>query len=168
MELLTKLGINWGLLLAQIVNFGIVAGALTYLVYRPLLNKIDERRERIRKAMEDAGKIEAQKKEIEEFRVQQLKKIDAECGAILEKTRKEAESSRNRTLELAQQEAERILAKGEQKLTEERDRVLGELQGQLAEMIVRVTEKILSREFSESDQKKWVSELTKNLPQMLR
>ncbi|PIR50188.1 F0F1 ATP synthase subunit B, partial [Candidatus Peregrinibacteria bacterium CG10_big_fil_rev_8_21_14_0_10_54_7] len=68
MELLTKLGINWQLLLAQIVNFAIVVGVLSFFLYKPLLNLIDTRRERIRKAMEDAQRIENQAKEMEELR----------------------------------------------------------------------------------------------------
>lgn len=168
MELLVKLGINWQLLLAQIVNFGIVVGVLTLFVYRPLLNLIDQRRERVRKSMEDVQRIDAQKKEMEEFRAEQMKKIDAETGAFLANAKKEAEETKKRMLELAEQEADRILTKGEQKLTEERTRVLAELQGQAAEMIIRATEKILGREFSQTDQKKWIAELTKDLPTMLQ
>ena len=53
MELLTKLGVDWKLLIAQIVNFTILVSVLTYFVYRPLLDLLDARRERIRKAVED-------------------------------------------------------------------------------------------------------------------
>ena len=53
MELLTKLGINWQLLLAQIVNFLIVLGVLGIFVYKPILNLLDARSERIRKSMDD-------------------------------------------------------------------------------------------------------------------
>ena len=76
MELLSKLGIDWKLLLAQVVNFGILLGVLTVFVYRPLLDLLDARRERIAKAMEDAGRIEGQKKEMEQIRITELQKID--------------------------------------------------------------------------------------------
>ncbi|MFA5800107.1 MAG: hypothetical protein WC840_04070, partial [Candidatus Peribacteraceae bacterium] len=78
MELLTKLGINWQLLLAQIVNFLIVLGVLGAFVYKPILNLLDARTERIRKAMEDAKRIENQAKEMEEQRQRALRKLDQE------------------------------------------------------------------------------------------
>ncbi|MEK7218956.1 MAG: F0F1 ATP synthase subunit B [Patescibacteria group bacterium] len=166
--MLEKLGINWGLLIAQVVNFGIVAGALTLLVYKPLLNLIDKRSERIRKALEDAKKIENQKKDMEAFRAEQMKKIDAEVGAFFERSKKEAEEMRRQILGAAQEEAGRILQKGGQQLKEERTRVLGEVQDNVAAMIVRLTEKILEREWSPADQKKRIAELTGELSQSLR
>ncbi len=163
MELLSKLGINVGLLIAQIVNFTIVVGALTYFVYKPLLNVLDKRSARIKKSMDDARKIESQKKELDEFRVEQMKKIDAEAGAFLEKAKQEADLSKQQIIAAAQEEAAKILARGEQQLTEERRRVLGEVQGQVAEMIVRLTQKILEREFSAPDQKRLLTDLTKEV-----
>ncbi len=163
MELLDKLGINVGLLIAQIVNFGIVVGALTFLVYRPILNLLDQRSERIRKALEDAKKIELQKEEMEKFKQEQMKRIDTEMGTLLERGKKEAEETRQQLVAAAQQEADRILKRGEQQLKEERERVLGEVQGNVAQMIVRMTEKILEREWSPADQKKRIADLTKEL-----
>jgi F-type H+-transporting ATPase subunit b len=168
MELLTKLGINWALLLAQIVNFAIVLGALTFFVYRPLLNLLDQRSSRIRKAMEDAKRMEDQKREMEAFRVEQMKKIDEESGKFLERAKKEAEVSKQHILTAAQAEAARILERGEQQLKEERHRVLADVQGVVADAIVRMTQKILEREFTPADQKRLLADLTKDIPHQLK
>lgn len=168
MELLTKLGINWQLLIAQIVNFGIVLAVLTYFVYRPILNVIDQRRERIRKSMEDAKKIEEQKKEMDEFRIEQLKKIDVECGAFLERAKREAEGTKQEILASAQEEAARVMKRGEQQLVEERSRVFAEVQGTVADVIVNATQKILEREFTPADQKRMLEGLSKQLTSELR
>lgn len=168
MELLTKLGIDWRLLLAQIVNFAILAGVLSAFVYRPLLNLIDARRERVRKAMEDAKRIEEQKEETERHRQDALRKIDEECGVILERTKREAEKAKAEILESAKREADALFSKGREQLEEERAKVFAEVQGTLAETIMRMTEKIIEREFSPSDQKRLVSSLTKEIPQLLR
>jgi F-type H+-transporting ATPase subunit b len=168
MELLTKLGVDWKLLLAQIVNFTIIVGVLSYFVYKPLLRLIDERRERIAKAMEDAKRIEQQKKELEEFRTKQLKKIDEEAGQLLAQAKAHAEKMKEEILAGAQKEAKHVLEKAQQQLTEERERVMRELQGTLASLTVRMTEKILEREFSDTDQKRFLASIEKELPQMLR
>jgi F-type H+-transporting ATPase subunit b len=72
MELLTTLGIDWQLLLVQLLNFGILIVVLSVLLYRPVIRMIDDRRERIRKSMEDTKVIENQRRELEEFKADQL------------------------------------------------------------------------------------------------
>ena len=107
MELLSKLGIDLGLLIAQMVNFGILVGVLTFFIYRPLLNVIDARREKIRKAMEDANMIERQKKELVVRRTAELHRIDQECGAFMEKTKQQAEKAKQEILASARRKRSR-------------------------------------------------------------
>ena len=168
MELLTKLGIDWKLLLAQVVNFTILLGVLTYFVYRPLLNLLDARRERIRKALEEAERIEKQQEEMEALRTEQLRLIDKECGLFLERTKKQAEKMQREILDAAQKEAAQLLVKGRAQLTAERADVLREVQGTLTSVIVRMTEKILEREFSDADERRLLGALAKDLPTLLR
>lgn len=168
MELLSKLGVDWKLLIAQIVNFTILVSVLTFFVYRPLLNLLDARRARIAKAMEDARHVEEQTRELEQFRIEQLKKIDQEAGALLERAKRQAETMRDEILASAKRESDAILAKGQRQLEEERTRVFQEIQTSLAAMIVRMTEKILAREFSPADQQRILSDLEKNIPSLLR
>lgn len=168
MELLSKLGIDWKLLLAQILNFAILLGVLTFFVYRPLLDLIDARRERIRKAMEDAKKIEEQKGELARIREEALRRTDFECGALLEKTKREAEKAKTDILESAKREVAQMLEKGKEQLEEERANVFMDVQRTLAQTIVRMTEKILEREFSPSDQRRLVSSLVKDIPRLLQ
>ena len=167
MELLAKLGINWSLLLAQIVNFTILVGVLSFFVYKPLLAVLDSRRERIRKAMEDAAKIENQKKEIEDYRVGEMHRIDQECGAFLEKAKQEAEHMKEEILKVAKREADHMLERGRRQLDEERSRVFREVQGTVTSVIVRMTERILQREFSPEDQNRLLTSLEKELPAFL-
>ena len=168
MELLSKLGIDWKLLLAQVVNFGILLGVLTAFVYRPLLDLLDARRERIAKAMEDAGRIEGQKKEMEQIRIKELQKIDQEAGAFLERAKEQAEKIKADILQVASKEAEALLAKGRQQLHDERNRVMSEVQMILTKVILEMTEKILEREFSSDDEKRLMNTLAKDLPALLR
>ncbi|MEK7591032.1 MAG: F0F1 ATP synthase subunit B [Patescibacteria group bacterium] len=168
MELLSKLGIDLGLLIAQMVNFGILVGVLTFFIYRPLLNVIDARREKIRKAMEDANMIERQKKELVVRRTAELHRIDQECGAFMEKTKQQAEKAKQEILASARTEAEQTLERGRKMLEEERMRVFAEVQGILSSLILRMTEKILEREFGKSDQERIMTSLEKELPHLLQ
>lgn len=168
MELIEQLGVDWRLLIAQIVNFAILAGVLGYFVYKPLLNLLDERRDRIVKAMENAKRIEEQTRELEHFRLEQLQKVDHEIGVMMERSRRDAEIVRNRIMEEAKIETDSMLAKGRRQLEDERVRAFRDIQESLAAVIVRVTGKILEREFSDADQKRLIASMEKEIPLLLR
>ena len=53
-EILHAFGIDWRLILIQVVNFGILAGALWYFLYTPVLKILNDREEKIRKGIEYA------------------------------------------------------------------------------------------------------------------
>jgi F-type H+-transporting ATPase subunit b len=168
MELLTKLGIDWKLLVAQIVNFTILLSILSSFAYRPLLRLLDERRERIRKALEDAKRIEQEKQALEEWKLEQMRKFDQEAGAFLERAKRQAEETRGEIIATAKREVETMLAKGRAELQAERARVATEVQGSLAELILRLTEKILEREFGPSDQERLLRSLEREIPLLLQ
>ena len=168
MELLSKLGIDWKLLAAQVVNFTILAGVLTYFVYRPLLDLLDARRERIRKALEDAQRIDEQKREMERERERRLRALDEEAGTFLERAQREAAELKRQILASARTEADQVLGKGRAQLERERAQVMAEAQGAVAQMVLRLTRKILEREFSPADQRRLLLVLQKELPSTLR
>lgn len=167
MELLQKLGVDWKLLLAQIVNFTILLSVLTFFVYRPLLRVIDERRERIRKSMDDAEAIAHAKEKITRAHEEALRNIDRECGAFLEKAKNDAERAKAEILRAATMEAQALLAKGHEQLRAERAQAMREMQKTLATAILRVTENILEREFSPRDQERILTSVERSLPSLL-
>ena len=168
MELLAKLGINWELLLAQIVNFLIVVGVLGYFVYKPILNLLDSRTERIRKSVEDARKIENQVKEMEALRTEEMKKLDAESGAYFERVRKQADALQEEILLNAKKEAEGILQNAMRRIDEERRLMMEDVLKTVNKVVLSMTEKILDREFSAADQERITKSLVADLPKHVR
>lgn len=168
MEILQTLGINWQLLLAQILNFGIIATVLAVLVYKPVLKLVDERRAKIEKAMKDAESIAKSKQEMDDVRVKHLRKVDDESKVMLDEAKKHADAVKTELLTKAQKEADALLQKGHQQLENERREALESLQGTVTKVIVSMTEKILSREFNAEDQKRIMANLEKELPSLLK
>lgn len=167
MELLAKLGVDWKLLLAQIANFAILLSVLTFFVYRPLLRVIDERRERIRKSMDDAGQIAHEKERLALAHEEALRAIDRECGALLERTKNDAERAKADILRATDLEAQAILARGREQLRTERAQSMRDMQKSLAAAILQVTENILEREFSPRDQERILTNVERSLPSLL-
>jgi len=168
MELLTKLGINWQLLIAQIVNFLIVLGVLGYFLYRPILNLLDARTEKIRKAMEDAKKIENQMVEMNKIREEELKKLDRESGEYFERVRKQAATMHEELLTAAKKEADATLSNALKRIDEERITMMEEALRTVNTVVIRMTEKLLEREFSPADQERIAKSLIAELPKLTR
>ncbi len=167
MEILHTLGIDWQLLLAQIVNFGIVLVVLTKFVYKPLLKAIDARRDAIKKSIEEAEEIGRQKLQMEQTRKEALAKADEDAGIIVEKAKTEAETLRASILASAQAQADQILEKGKKQLQDERSHVFHDVQEVMAGSIIKLTEEIIRREFTKEDQSRLLKNLEKELPALL-
>ena len=53
-DLLISFGVDWRLLIIQAVNFAVLLAALTYFLYKPVTNMLDERRKKIAQGVKDA------------------------------------------------------------------------------------------------------------------
>ncbi len=61
-----KIGISGGLLVSQIVNFMLLVVILRMLLYRPILNMLDARKERIAQSMQDTERASVAAQEAEQ------------------------------------------------------------------------------------------------------
>lgn len=167
MEILTKLGINWQLLLAQLINFAILLAVLTRFVYRPFLNLLDSRTERIKKSMEDVKAIENQRRDMEQSKAEYMRKLDAEGAVFLERAKKEADMTKKEMMAGAQREVEEILKKGKAQLEDDKRKMTATMQNAVVTLSFKLAEKIIEREFSEADQKKILKSLENAIPNLV-
>jgi len=80
---LEKLGINWGLLIAQMFNVIFLVWMLSRFLFNPLINLMAERTKRVEDGLKEADKVReqmaAQRKENEV----ELAKARQEAGAVM-------------------------------------------------------------------------------------
>ena len=89
MELFQSFGIEWKLIIAQIINFGVLVFILWKLVYRPLLKVLDERTKQAKDAEEKSNSVDSKLEEIKKLEEQTL----AEARNAGQKLLKDAEIS---------------------------------------------------------------------------
>src|SRR3989344_1805866 len=87
---LDTLGINWKLLIAQLVNFGIILVVLWKWVFTPVAKKLTERTERIEKAMKDASDTEKAKADYFQWKETEMTKVRSQAPAIITAAQSEA------------------------------------------------------------------------------
>jgi F-type H+-transporting ATPase subunit b len=163
MAILSTLGINGSLLIAQIINFVIIAGVLTYFIYRPILNLIDARRASIQKSMEDVEKIAREKAEVDEWRKKEMQNIDRQMAKLLDEAKADVAATKEQMVTSAKKEADEVLVRGKQQLESERLRITADLEKTVASLVVKLTGKLLEQELKPADQDRLVASLEHSL-----
>lgn len=163
MELLTKLGIDWRLLVAQIVNFAILLAVLRAFVYKPVLEMLERRSKTIEKGLRDAKEGEEKLNKAEKFQDEKIAQAEREVGRILESARHDAEKISKQIVVDAHTQAEDILKRARFQLEEEKVAMMEALRRHVTDLIITATGKILKREFSDSDQKRLSEALLKEM-----
>ncbi|MDD5083801.1 MAG: F0F1 ATP synthase subunit B [Candidatus Moranbacteria bacterium] len=143
MEILAKLGIDWKLFIAQIVNFAILFWILRRFAYRPMLAFLAERTERIDKGLSDADAAHKKLGEMEQKEREMLEQAKKEAQKILEKAERLGKQNYEKMLEQAKEDVDRLMKQSELKMESEKAKLLSDAKAQLAELVVLTTEKVL-------------------------
>lgn len=143
MELLGQLGIDWRLLLAQMVNFLVLLGVLYKFLYRPVLVHLEERTARIEKSLSEAKRIEVQARQADEARIQLVAEARKEAQMISERAVQEAEVLRKKMVDDARREAERIVESGKVQLEMHKEVLLKDVRREVTGLIVSATRHVL-------------------------
>ena len=152
-SLLTQLGIDWKLLIAQIINFLVLLVILYKFLYKPVFKILHDREEKIEKSLRQAETIEKNLFESEAEKAKIVAEARNEAGRVIAESKKTAEKIRNELINQAKLDALNTLEQGKKQLTVERETMFKELKGEVADMVGAATEKIL-REKIDSDQDK--------------
>lgn len=134
-------GIDWKLLVIQIINFSVLLGALSYFLYRPILALLDERKKIIEKGVSDAEAAAAAKESAELERTETVGKAVAEAAAIIDSAKKEAGTKGTQMIHEASLKSEQIVKDAEAAAEEAKRRTVKEAEAEIAKMIVLGIEK---------------------------
>lgn len=85
-EFLDQFGIDWKLLLSQLVNFSLILIILRIFVYKPLLKILKERKQKIEEGLIKAAESDVRLKEVDQIAKQKMKETDEKCVVLLAQT----------------------------------------------------------------------------------
>lgn len=159
MEILEKLGINGKIFLAQIVNFFLLMYILKRFLYKPLLDIIKKREEKIKEGLKQADLAEKKIKEVEKKVNLKLEEANKEADKILEKAHREGEDHKNDILREAREEVAKWKEETAVYLKREKEKLLNEVKQETGVLIIKAVEKILDKEASKEDRSRWNKEI---------
>lgn len=98
--------IDWFTIVAQIFNFLILLWLLKRFLYKPILNAMDEREQKITYRLREAQRAEQEaEQEAQEFR-EKAAELDSQRDRLILEARNEAEALRKELLHQARQEVD--------------------------------------------------------------
>ncbi len=142
-ELFSAFGINWKLVVAQMVNFGALLFLLSYFLYTPILKLLDERRERIAKGVKDAEEAEAKLASSQTEGKEIVGKAVHEAEGLLTEARTRADEKGLELVKAAQLRADALLADAQARADEARRQALLASEKEIAKTAMLAAEKIL-------------------------
>lgn len=95
-DLLSHLGINWKILVAQGVNFFLLVILLNSLLYKPLIKLINERRKKIEDGLRNAETAEIKIQEAEVLKQEEILKGERAGLLIMEDAQREGEAYKDK------------------------------------------------------------------------
>jgi len=158
-SLITTFHIDWKIVIAQAINFGIVFLVIYVFALKPLKKLMSERTEKIAKGLTDAKEnaelIENTKKEYEEV----LNKARVEAHTIFQEGKKDAENKKAEMMENAKKEVENMIAGGKKTLEGEKAKIIEEAKKEIVSLVVLATEKVLKDSNDSSINEKMIKQI---------
>lgn len=142
-DLLGSLGIQWRLFIAQLINFTVVLFILWKWVFTPAMTALENRRKTIEKGLKDAEASSVALSSASEEKEATIVAARQEATRLVEAATLESERLREDTLEKTRAEVGEIVSQGKKKLAEEKEKIVRDAKTEIADLVVRATEKVL-------------------------
>lgn len=153
-----EFGVNLPALVFQIINFLLLLYLLNRFLFRPLLQRIDERQARIERGLKDAEQAARDRELARAEREAALDEARREAQTMIARATKIAEDSRNEILAEARSQAERATERARDEIVAEKERAMAEIRSQVADLAILAAERLLREEIDGARQRRLVDE----------
>jgi F-type H+-transporting ATPase subunit b len=158
-EFIETFHIDWKLMIAQIINFGLVFVALYLIAAKPLKKLMEDRTREITTGLEDAKSnaemLKNTKKEYEEI----ISKARIEANSIFETGKTEALVKKQAMLEEAKNEVNGMIEAGKKNLLNEKNKMVEDAKREIISLVIKSTEKVVGGKVDEQVIKKELGSL---------
>lgn len=147
-----------GLLLWTIITFLTLVLILWKAAWKPIIEALDGRAEKVRGDIEKAEKTRLDAEELLRQHKEMLDKARSETAKIIEDGRANADKLRSEILEKANQEAKEIADRARKDIVLAKDKALSELKVEVVNIATDIASKIIAKNLKPEDQEKMVKD----------
>jgi F-type H+-transporting ATPase subunit b len=147
-----------GLMIWTLICFAITFYVLKRFAFGPIQRTIDERRERIRKAVEEADHAREEARQLLEQHRQLVASAKGEAAEILAEARRVADAQIERVKAEAEAERQRRLEETQRQIEAETARSLDRIRAEVAELTLQATARVTGKVLDAEDQRRLIDE----------
>lgn len=152
-----------GLMIWTIVTFFIAFLILRKYAFGPIQKIIDDRRDRIQQAIDEADNARSEARSLLEQHRALVAEAKNESADILADARKVADAQLARAKEEAEEDRLRRLEDTRKQIDAETARALGQIRGEVADLTVQATQRVVGKVLDGEDQKRLIDEAISGL-----
>ena len=150
-------------LIAQVLNFFILLFILKKFAYKPLLDLMEARRQRVVSDLENAEKNRVASEELKAEYEKQLAEVKHEAQVIMDKANKLANETREEIIAQARAEQERLIAAARDQIAREQQKAMMELRNEVASLSMLVATQIVGKSMDEQKDKQIIADVLSKL-----
>ena len=147
-----------GLMVWTLVTFVIVLWFLRRFAFGRIQALIDERRERIRQALDEADKARDEARQLRELTAKEREEARADRDRVLEETRRQAQDQFQRAREEADRDLQRRLEENQRAIEAENRKLREEIRRDVVELTLLASEKVTRKSLDAEDQRRLIDE----------
>jgi F-type H+-transporting ATPase subunit b len=162
-QLAGKFGVTWPTLIAQMVNFCLVAFVLYKFAVKPISATLDDRQQKIADGLQYAEEMKTQLAEAERERAEKVKQAAIDAQKLLAEAREQSKEMIEVKTQEAAAQAEAIIRKAGEATELERQKMLSDVRQEVARLVVATSSKVLSRDLSDAEKNTFSESAAKEL-----
>ncbi len=159
LTILGKIGFDWQIAFANLVNFLIIFLILRKFAFGPINKVITDRQTKINEGIENAKKAETELLMAEEIRQNKIEEAKMQANTIVG----EAQKKGNSIIEASKEEGfvlkASIVSDGEKHIAQKKEMIKSEVEKEAANIIIDGLEKVLRESFTEEQQKGYIKKV---------
>jgi F-type H+-transporting ATPase subunit b len=162
-KIVKTFGLHWSLFFSQLIAFLIVCFLLKKFAYGPVMEMLEQRKQRIADGEAKLVEIEKELAESEAQKAALLEKANKDAKRLITEAKSSATSLAEQKAHEAVAQAQVILNKAQEAARAERAAMATELKREFGRLVVATTSQVTGKELNESDQKRINEEAVSSL-----
>jgi F-type H+-transporting ATPase subunit b len=147
-----------GLMVWTIVTFFITFLVLRRFAFAPIQKLIDERRDRIREALDEADKARQEARELRELTQKEREEAKADRERILDDSRRQGQAQLEQSRAQAEEDLKRRLEENRREIEAGNRRLAEQIRRDVVELTLLAAEKVTGKTLDADDQRRLIDE----------
>ncbi len=147
----------------QLINFGVVFGALTYFLTKPVTKMLDDRRTKIDEANRAAEESLREREQVDAMKKKAKVQADKDAAAVIDAAKSEAKDLKSKLSKDAKEEVNAQRAKDMAKIDAEIKGKQEDAEKEVLKLSVAIASKVIGKEVDDKTHKSLISQSIKDL-----